>query len=396
MKILIHAHEFNIKEGGPCTKRMRSFAEYFVECGHEVTIITSSHNKQNEKKGLDTKYKILYSYSTKNIKGSNLKRLINNGIFGITSFFKSIFRVSKIDVVITTSPPPLISIFGYLIARIKKAKLIYDVRDIWPDVALEMESFKENSIYYKVFKFIADFMYKKSDYISTVSPRKVEKIKGYCNDSDKVWYVPNGLDDSFLEFKENQDVINKYNLKNKFTTVYIGNVGLAQNLNAMVEIAKENVENSNIQFIVFGDGAYKSKLEEQIKALNLNNILIAGRIDYEDVYTILKYSKVSFVSLKNTKMLDSIPTKMFDALSVGCPVLLFAKGDSCDILYESGLGESAESIDELKQKFNHMFNNYEQYEGKKVQAIEYVKQNYSRRNIAEKFEREVVKNEKEN
>lgn len=394
MKILIHAHEFNIKEGGPCTKRMKSFAEYFVECGHEVTIITSSHNKINEKIDLDIKYKIQYSYSTKNIKGSNLKRLINNGVFGITSFFKAMFKVKKVDVVITTSPPPLISIFGYLIAKIKRAKLIYDVRDIWPDVALEMESFKEGSIYYKAFKFIANFMYKKADYISTVSPRKVEKIKGYCKGIDKVVYVPNGLDDGFLEFEENNEVIDKYNIKDKFTIVYIGNVGFAQNLDAMVELAKENADDLKIQFIVFGEGTYKNKLEEQIKEANLNNILVAGRIDYENVYTVLKYSKVSFVSLKNTKMLDSIPTKMFDALSVGCPVLLLAKGDSCDILHESELGESAESVEELKEKFSYMISNYEKYEEKKDKAIEYIKQNYSRKNIAEKFEREVINNDK--
>ena len=209
MKILIHAHEFNICEGGPCTKRMKSFAELFVKEGHEVIILTSSHNKFNEKK-LNVNYKIVYSYSTKNIKGSTVKRLVNNLLFGITSFFKALFSIGKVDVIITTSPPPLISIFGYYIARVKRAKLIYDVRDIWPDVAIEMGSFGKDSIYFKVFIYISKFMYKKSDYITTVSPGKVKKIKKYCNVEKKVWYIPNGFDDNFTKFPEQKELVEKY------------------------------------------------------------------------------------------------------------------------------------------------------------------------------------------
>lgn len=390
MKILLHAHEFNIKQGGPCTKRMKSFAEYFSKKGHEVVVLASSHNKHNEIENMPTNYKIIYSYSTKQIKGSTVKRLINNLLFGITSFFKAIFSVKKVDVVITTSPPPLISIFGYLIAKIKGAKLIYDVRDVWPDVALEMGSFAKDSLYYKVFNRIASFMYRKSDYITTVSPGKVEKIKRY-SDSEKVWYVPNGFDDNFLKFEIDNEVIKKYNLKERFTVVYIGNVGLAQNLDAMVELAKSNVKKRNIQFLIFGEGAYKDKLNENIRALKLKNIFVLGKVDYSKVYTILKNSKISFISLKNNNMTDSIPTKMFDALGVGCPVLLMAKGDSADILKKVEFGESAETLEELKSKFNKMVENYNLYGIKKEACIEYIIKAYSRESIAKEFESKLEK-----
>lgn len=393
MNILIHAHEFNIKEGGPCTKRMKSFAEAFCNGGHNVTVITSSHNKINEMK-FDFKYNIKYSYSTKKIKGSTFQRLSNNLIFGITSFFKSIFCIGKIDLVITTSPPPLISIFAYLISKVKRAKLVYDVRDIWPDVALEMESFKKKSIYYKVFKYIADFMYKKSSYITTVSSGKMKKIKAYCKNSKKVWYIPNGLDDDFLKFNIDKNIVDKYNLNKKFTIVYIGNVGLAQNLDAMVELAKNNIKNDNIQFLIFGEGAYKEKLIDNINSLKLNNISVVGKIDYALVYTILKYAKISFVSLKNNNMTDSIPTKMFDALGVGCPVLLLAKGDSVKILEESKLGEHAENFEQLNVKLNYMIKNYQQYESRKNDCIKYIVNNYSRKRIAQRLEEKVVKNVK--
>lgn len=277
-----------------------------------------------------------------------------------------------------------------MIAKIKRAKLVYDVRDIWPDVAIEMESFTEKSIYYKVFKYIAKFMYKKSDYITTVSPGKVEKIKNYVIDKEKVKYIPNGLDDNFVNFRIDEKIIKKYNLDSKFTVVYIGNVGLAQNLDALVELAKNYKENKKMQFIIFGEGAYKENIQEKISKLKLNNIKLEGKIDYDKVYTILKYSKISFIPLKNSKMMDSIPTKIFDAFGAGCPVLLLAKGDACDILKEVGLGESVESAENLKETFDYMIENYKEYEQKKQKAIEYVQKKYSRRKIAKKFESEVI------
>lgn len=284
--------------------------------------------------------------------------------------------------------------FAYLISKVKRAKLLYDVRDIWPDVALEMGSFTKQSIYYKVFKYIADFMYKKSSYITTVSPGKMEKIKAYCKNSKKVWYIPNGLDDDFLNFNVDKNIIDKYNLNKKFSVVYIGNVGLAQNLDAMVELAKNNIKNENIQFLIFGEGSYKERLIKNINSLKLNNIFVVGKIDYALVYTILKYAKISFVSLKNNNMTDSIPTKMFDALGVGCPVLLLAKGDSVKILEESKLGEHGENIEQLNVKLNYMLKNYQQYESRKNDCIKYIVNNYSRKRIAQRLEEKVVKNVK--
>lgn len=392
MNILFHAHEFNINEGGPCTKRVDSLAKYLVEKGHKVTVITSSHNKKTEKQ-IDRNYEVLYSYSTKKIKKSSFHRLFNNLIFGITSYFKVILKIKNIDVVVTTSPPPLISLFGYAIAKNKRAKLVYDVRDIWPDVAIEMNSFKKGSIYDKVFSFIAKFMYKHSDIITTVSPGKVEKMKKYT-ESSKVKYIPNGFDDEFTKFELDYDIVKKYNLDNKFTMVYIGNVGLAQNLDALVELAIYKKENTKIQFLIFGDGAYKEKIEKTIKEKSLKNIKIAGKIEYSKVQTILKYSKISFVSLKNNNMTDSIPTKMFDALGIGCPVLLLASGDSCKILKKSGLGENAKNIEELKNKFDYMLENYNKYEEKSEECIKFIQKEYSRREIAKKFEMEVIKGEK--
>ena len=206
-----------------------------------------------------------------------------------------------------------------------------------------------------------------------------------------VKYIPNGYDENLSKFKIDKELVDKYNLKDKFTVVYIGNVGLAQNLDALVDIATKTKNNNTIQFIIFGEGAYKNNIENKIKKLNLTNIFAVGKIDYSKVYTILSYSKISFISLKNKKMVDSVPTKMFDALGLGCPILLLAKGDSCDILDLVKLGEHVEDEELLNEKFECMIDNYQHYKQNANYSIEYIKNNYSRRNIAKKFESEVLK-----
>ena len=394
MKIVFHTHEFNLNEGGPCTKRIDSLASYLSNEGYDVVILTGKHNKKNELKNIDRNYKILYSPIIALGKKKTIYRLIEHVSLAFFSFFVGLLKLGKIDYLITTSPPPLISFTGFFLAKIKKAKLVYDVRDIWPDVAIEMGSFSEGSLYYKVFKYIANFMYKHSDYITTVSPGKVEKIKGYVFDKTKVKYISNGLDDNFVNFDIDLETVKKFNLDKKDTVVYIGNVGLAQNLDALVDLANDYNDKKNIQFLIFGDGAYKEKIKNKINELNLSNIKLAGKIEYRKVYTVLKYSKISFISLKNDNMTDSVPTKIFDALGAGCPVLLLAKGDSCDIIDEVDFGEHTSDVNELGDKLDILLQKYDYYDSKKEKVINYIKKKYSRSVMAKKFEREVLKNDK--
>lgn len=389
MRVVIYTHDFNINNGSPCTKRMDSFGKKLIDNGHEVIILTGSHNRKSNlnKKNFLNNYKIIYSFTLALGKKKNIYRFIEQISFAISSFFVGFFRLGRADFFIVTSPPPLSSLTGFFLSKLKHSKIIYDVRDIWPDVAVEMGSFDEKSIYYKVFNFISNFMFNHSNYITTVSPGKVSKIKNYCkDDKSKVWYIPNGFDDNFLKFSVDKNIIKKYNLDKKFTVVYTGNIGLAQNLDALVELAKLYKNNDKIQFLMFGNGAYKDKLKQKIEDLNLKNISLNDKIDYEKIYTIMKYSKISFVSLKNNNMTDSIPTKMFDALGVGCPVILLASGDSVDILKKIELGENAKNIEELIDKFKYMVDNYSKYDDSLRQnAISYIFDNYSREKIAETF-----------
>lgn len=401
MRILIHTDEY-YPTAAACAYRMKVLADVFIAAGHDVIVIASSTNKEKGKIEKQNE-KILYSPAVRMKKKTTIMRMINNCSFGISSIFTSL-RTGNIDVVITTSPPPLVSIPGWIISKIKHAKLVYDVRDVWPDVALEMGSFSSKSIYYKVFKWISNFMYRYADLITTVSPGKVKKLQKYVKEIDKVNFytdkvrlISNGFDENILNSSFDEQLVMKYQLDEKFTCVYVGNIGLAQGLDKLLDIAAHS-RHHEIQFLCFGTGAELEQLSQRVKDEKIENVYFCGVLPHEKVYTLLSAAKISFISLKSADMKDSIPTKVYEALGIGCPVFLIAEGDSCEIVNETKMGKciSPNKIYDIVTAFDDMIDNYEQYKKQRETAKIIMKNKYSRQKIAENFEKnlkEWIKNQ---
>ncbi len=377
MRILIHMGDPYPNEG-PNAKRMRTFYEALCLKGHSVKVLAPTY--QNVPEDVED---VIYCKAPPLTSKSSLNRLINQIGIGFATFFAS-FRVGKTDVVITTSPPALISPFGWLIAKVKKAKLVYDVRDIWPDVAWEMGSFSQDSLYSKVFAGVRNFMLKHADLVTAVSMGKVEKLESYCPTADVV-YITNGLDEKFLENEDNQEVVDRYQLDKVFSCVYIGNLGMAQGLGQLLSIAEKAAqEKIPAQFLLFGSGVEENQLKTYVKEHNLDNVHFPGRLPNKDMYAVLKHTKMSYVSLVNEKLTDSVPTKLYEALGVGCPVLLSAAGEAVDILRESGLGLAVMPNDEegLWRAFLSMHSNIEEYDNGKENARKLMCSKYSRQQAA--------------
>lgn len=385
MRILIHTDEY-YPTCAACAYRMKVFAERLIAAGNEVTVIASSSNRASGSTG-DRAEKIIFAPAVRMKKKSTLMRMLNNLSFAFTSVIASLFA-GRADVVITTSPPPLISISGWLIAKLKRAKLVYDVRDIWPDVAVEMKSFSEKSIFYRVFRLITDFMYRHADMVTTVSAGKVRKIRGKLPGlmRDKVVLISNGFDESVLDDPVDDSVAAEYGLDEGFTCVYIGNIGLAQGLDVMLDIA-QNTPHKQARFLLFGTGAEKQRLEARAENAGLDNVRFCGVLPHEKVMSVLRYAKLSFVPLKSSLMKDSVPTKVYEALGVGCPVLLVAEGDACDIVNEAGFGRcvSPDEPEKMQTVFDEIIDNYAELESCREKAAGLMREKYSRQRAADEL-----------
>ncbi len=384
MHVLIHTDEYR-PTAQACTNRMVSIAEALMDGGAQVTVLCSAANLHNGSLQ-DHAERIIYVPAYHMKKKTAVSRLLNNATFAISSIFCAI-KAGKADVVLTTSPPPLISMAGWLIARAKRALLVYDVRDIWPDVAVEMGSFSKGSFYERTFRMIAQFMYKHSDLITTVSPGKVEKVRNYVRryspDTEKVILAGNGFDEKILDSQYYDEVAAKYEFGQTFTCVYIGNIGLAQGLESVLRLAEET-KDKNVRFLLFGNGAEKEHLAKTAAERNLDNVHFCGPLPKEHVYTVLSCADLSIIPLKSSRMKDSIPTKLYEALGVGCPVLLVAEGDSCKVLDETGFGRhvSPDHPEQLGDVFNEILNEYDQIIAHREEAKNHVKANYSRQKIS--------------
>lgn len=315
----------------PCTKRVRALKEALRQRGFEVVIMAPAIKR------IEKDAEVTYCFTVPLRKKNVFYRLANGLSFAVSSVC-SLRKAGKIDIVLTTTPPALISMAGWVMAKIKHARLVYDVRDIWPDVALEMGEFTENSIYYKIFRYIRDFMLRHADLVTAVSDGKVSRLKEYAPQK-RIVKIPNGFDVRFLENQLNGELYQKIKGNGRFTCVYTGNLGLAQGLKQLLDIARRAKEEGlDADFLLYGSGAEEQELRAYVRELQLEHVFFGGRLSNQDIYTVLKAADISFVPLVNGNLKDSIPTKIYEALGIGCPVLLAAEGDAASVLKESELG----------------------------------------------------------
>ncbi len=383
MRVLIHTGD-SYPNDSPAAKRMRVFAEVLGQSGHKVTVLAPGCG--SSKKFPD----VIYCPTVKLRNKTTIRRLLNQISFSFSSVIKSL-AAGKADVVLTTSPPALIGISGWMIAKIKHAKLVYDVRDIWPDVAWEMGSFTPKSPMSRVFAFVRNFMLSRADLVTAVSPGKIEKLKAYAPDAN-IKYITNGLDEKFLENVFEKGIVEKYKLDKNFSCVYIGNIGWAQGLTQLLQLAERaKNESMPVHFYLFGSGVEEGMLKAYAEEHELDNVIFAGRISNDLIYTVLKCADMSFVSLVNENLKDSVPTKLFEALGVGCPVLLASVGDSANILNECRLGIAVppNDADKLWEAFKKMYEEHKSFLDNRDYALEVIKSRYSRQNAAEQLETEL-------
>jgi glycosyltransferase involved in cell wall biosynthesis len=371
MRVVLHMGDPYTLDN-PCTKRISAIATELKKRGHEPIILAPDIPEVEKVDG------VIYCKTIPLKKKTSFERLKNQCTLAISSY-RNGKKVPKVDVVFTTCPPPLINYAGAKMAKKHKAKLIYDVRDIWPDVALEMGSFTKESIYAKTFEIIKKFMIKKADLVTAVSDGKVSKLQK-LDIKKKVINAPNGFNTDFLNAEINQELFRSIRSKGSIICSYIGNIGLAQGTSQLIAMAEKcKAEKFPIHFVIYGSGVEENKLQALVDEKALGNISFEGRLPNKKMRTVLAASDFNFVSLVNGNLQDSIPTKLYEALGVGCPVFLVAEGDSTKVLGDTKLGVSVppNDIDNMWDSFKHMYYSLDAIKQNKDYAMNKIKHSYS-------------------
>ena len=369
-----------------CANRTVVLVDALRVAGHDVQVLASSDSLLNAPDDYTSPDYVTY-FETFPLEKKTLVNRLKNNFGGQKASIKTSRSMGDFDVVICTTPPLLLTTSAMTIAREKHAKLVLDIRDIWPDVAFEMGSFTPHSPYGIFFSHIANKGFKSADLVVSVSPGKVEKLRKRVS-SGHVLLVPNGIDEDFVGGGFDSDVMSRYGVDSgSMTCVYIGNIGLAQGLGSLLDIASKRPQ---ITFLLFGDGADRKALEKRVEREELSNVHFCGSVGERDVRSVLKGATLSFIPLVSSRLKDSVPTKLYESLACGCPVLLAAVGDSAVLLDECGLGMHSAPEDKkgLLTCFDAMLSRgYSQEEREK--ASRWVLDNHSRQRFAQELVRGV-------
>ena len=312
--------------------------------GHDVTVIAGFPNYPSgtfpaEYQGKWTSHEILDEvpvFRTRvfaSTKGGALRRLLNYFSFMFTSFLAGLFLRKKFDVVVASCPPLFLGVSGWLVARLRGAKFVFDIRDLWPDVAVEAGEFKEDSLITRLGHALAMFIYRRSDHIIPVTENKKKRLLEKNIPEDKITVVSNGVDLDLVPPLENHPTLREsLGLEDKFVAVYAGLLGIAQRVEIVVEAAQHLGQIPGVHFVIIGDGVRKPVIEQAIQDSGLTNVSLLPRQPREQMPTILATADVCMVPLSSANLVDAVPSKLLEAWSYHKPAILIAAGESADLV----------------------------------------------------------------
>lgn len=226
------------------------------------------------------------------------------------------------DAIFVQSTPPTQGAMAAIIKKKKKIPFIYNLQDVFPDSLVGAGMTKENSFIYKIGRIIEDYTYKNADRIIVISNDIKQNIINKGVPKEKIVVVPNWIDSDVIHpvIKDDNYLFSKYNIsKDKFTVVYAGNLGYAQNIEVIIKTAELLKEYKDIQFVIFGRGAQEDEYKEM--SANLDNILFFPIQPYSEVSYVYSLGDASIVSCKKGFGGSAMPSKTWSIMATGTPVL---------------------------------------------------------------------------
>ncbi len=394
MRILFLTDNFPPEMNAPATRTWEHCKEW-VNLGVNVTVITCAPNFPEGKvfKGYKNKFiqtelidgiKVVRVWSYISANNGFLKRIIDYTSYAIMSFIVGLWY--KCDVIIATSPQFFTTISGYALSVFKRKPWIFELRDLWPE-SIRAVGAMENKRILDFFEKIELFLYKKATLIIPVTDSFKQNLINRGINESKIKVIKNGVDLSvYKPIEKDSQLLEKYQLKNKFIVSYIGTHGMAHNLSFILDSIKDL--NGDIHFLFIGGGASKEKLLNQAKHLNLNNCTF---LDFVPKSEISKYISIIDVALVNLKKSDTfktvIPSKIFENAAMRKPILLGVEGESAQIInsYKAGECFTPEDKDDFLLKLNKIYNNSKQEHNCYFEGLGNLAQDFNRRSLANKM-----------
>ncbi|WP_160243647.1 glycosyltransferase family 4 protein [Acinetobacter indicus] len=393
MKIIYFHQYFNTPEMSSGT-RSYEMARRLVAAGHEVHMIASSRKPTS---------KDWYTTNEAGIKVHWFPNYYDNSLSykdRIKSFFRFAWHAVKkgktfenVDLVFATSTPLTIAIPAVLTARHFKVPMVFEVRDLWPELPIAMGALK-NPFTRRAAHALENWAYRNSSSIIALSPGMRDGIVKTGYPANRVAVIPNSSDNDLFEVDDSlvKEYRSKFNwLQDHPLVTYTGTFGVINGVCYIVDIAAKAYElDSNIKFLLVGSGAEFEKVQSYAREKGVlnKNLYMMGRIPKKEIPVLLKAATISTaLFIDKPEMRSNSANKFFDSLAAGTPILINYGGWMADIINESkcGLVLWNKSIDQAAEELVLFLNNRELISSSQNNAKNLAKHKFCRDRLAKQF-----------
>jgi colanic acid biosynthesis glycosyl transferase WcaI len=394
---------------GPLMPIYGAIFQDLVTQGHDVTIVTSfPHYRKGRSETWDEYRNKLIEISTwKNLKlirsyiyapifnsrGSGLiYRALNFISFNISCIIAGLFAGGKADLIFAPSSPPLTNGFcAWILGIWKKCPVIYNVQDMYPDMAEKLGLIK-NKPFIALLKKLEKWVYKFTDKTLVISERMRKNLLGKKVPSKKIAVIPNFIDTNFIKpITQENSFSAKWGLNDRFVVMYAGNIGIPHGTEIIVNAAEILMDMQEIVFCLVARGEYKNKIESMAKSMNLNNVRFISPQSALTVPYIWASASVSLVTYRKGMAEYSVPSKLLAIMCSGRPAIAAAdKGSETERIVRSaacGLCIRPEDPPALASAILYLFKNEEQRILMGKNGRKYVLEYFKRKNISKQYEK---------
>lgn len=356
MRILFLSHYFPPEVNAPASRTFDHCVRW-ARAGHDVTVVTCAPNCPSG--AVYPGYKNRFLRQVEQVEGVRVVRVwtylapnagagrrIVNFLSYLLSAVIACFRLPRPDVVVATSPQFFCGWAGVIVSRLKRVPLILEIRDIWPESIQAVGAMRSRPLL-RILEFLERWMYLAATEIVTVGEGYRTKILEKVNAADRISVIMNGVDlANYAPREADAAWLRQWGLEGKFVCSYIGTLGMAHGLEVVVEAAKtlRQKGRSDIRFCLVGEGAMRKPLTQRIARENVSEmVVLTGQLPKDMVPVVLASSHACLIHLKKCQLFETVvPSKIFEAMAMGRPIIMGVRGPARDIVMQSGAGVEME------------------------------------------------------
>ncbi len=413
MKILL-IHQYFLEEDDPGGSRWNEITKTWTDQGHSVTVLAGMIHANGSEKRTEYKKKYFVKKQQGNVtvwrchvsESYNLNflgRLWGYFSFMFSSLWAGLVKINgKFDVVIVTSPPLFVGFSGYVLSRVKRLPFLFEVRDLWPESAIDTGVLK-NKMIIKLAYWFENFIYRKASLINVLTPAFYNTLRDKKNiPEDKLIFIPNAADfslsDNLLETFNRDKFREEHRLNGHFVITYVGAHGVANHLEQILDAGKQ-LEDTPVLFLLIGQGMEKKRLQQLALDMKVTNVRFLDSVPKQEVF---KYILASEMGASVLKRVDTFKTvysnKTFDYMACKKPILMAIDGVSRELVETAGAGCYVEP--ENTAEYSRIIREYllqpERLVKEGESGFAYAKQNFDRQVLALRYvdfiQQKVVKN----